>query len=376
MKEISRKKQRNSNVELLRIVSMFLIVLHHFSIHGVGVAGSFRTFKGSAVTRMVVELLGSMGKPAVMLFVFITGFYLINSKFKLKRIVALWWRVFTYSVLILIVAILLLPVNVSIKDMLFSFLPVTYSEYWFITDYVLLIIFAPFINMFILNAKKNVVQYFILTLWLAGSLVPTLLLKKSALADNDMLLFILFYSVGAYIQLYVIEDSKLKTYAKYFTLIGGVLLFGGIIGLNLVSIIMNKAVFSLAAMHLTYLNSTVALFLAIGIFLYVVSWKPRSNKWVNLIAGSSLAVYIISDNSLIRDLIWQGIVQARVQAVSMNPLILIVYALFVTSVIYIVCTVIDFIKINTLDKWLNPTTWITEKLSSLTIRLGNKYNRH
>lgn len=38
-KESSKKRQRNSNIELLRIVSMFLIVLHHFSVHGVAVAG-------------------------------------------------------------------------------------------------------------------------------------------------------------------------------------------------------------------------------------------------------------------------------------------------------------------------------------------------
>jgi len=28
------KKQRNSNIELLRIVAMFLIVLHHAIVHG------------------------------------------------------------------------------------------------------------------------------------------------------------------------------------------------------------------------------------------------------------------------------------------------------------------------------------------------------
>lgn len=374
-KESSKKRQRNSNIELLRIVSMFLIVLHHFSVHGVAVAGSFRTFRGSAITRMVAELLASMGKPAVMLFVFITGFYLINSKFKLNRIVALWWKVFTYSVLILVFTILMLPVNVSIKDIFISFLPITYGAYWFITDYVILIIFVPFINMFILNSKKNVLRYFILTLWLVSSLLATLLIKSS-LENNEILLFLLFYCIGAYIRLYVVEDPKLQVYAKYFTLIGIVLLFGGIIGLNMLAVIMNKATFSLVAMRLTFLDSTVALFLAIGIFLYVISWKPRNSKWINLIASSSLAVYIISDNNLLRELIWQDSVQARTNALSMSPIVLVGYALCTTSVIYIICTVIDLIKINTLDKWIDPTRWITKKLGDLSTRLDNKYNFH
>lgn len=354
---------------------MFLIVLHHFSVHGVAVAGSFRTFRGSAITRMVAELLASMGKPAVMLFVFITGFYLINSKFKLNRIVALWWKVFTYSVLILVFTILMLPVNVSIKDIFISFLPITYGAYWFITDYVILIIFVPFINMFILNSKKNVLRYFILTLWLVSSLLATLLIKSS-LENNEILLFLLFYCIGAYIRLYVVEDPKLQVYAKYFTLIGIVLLFGGIIGLNMLAVIMNKATFSLVAMRLTFLDSTVALFLAIGVFLYVISWKTRNSKWINLIASSSLAVYIISDNNLLRELIWQDIVQARTNALSMSPIVLVGYALCTTSVIYIICTVIDLIKINTLDKWIDPTRWITKKLGDLSTRLDNKYNFH
>ncbi|MCR1901918.1 acyltransferase family protein [Ligilactobacillus apodemi] len=352
-------KERNSNFELLRIVCMFFIVLHHFSIHGIATNGNFVAFKGSFGNLFVAELLASLGKPAVMIFVFISGFYLINSKFKLKRILNLLWKVFTYSVLILLLVWLLQIGNLSLKNIIVSFLPTSYGAYWFITDYVILSLFVPFINKFILSSDRRFFEMFILTLWLVSSLIPTFL-AKSALSNNELLLFLLFYSVGAYIRLYITDRVELKKFAKYFTLIGSLALFGGIVVLNILSLISSRNIFSRSAMHLTTIDSTVALIFAIGVFLYFTSRPKFSSAIINVISASSLAVYIISDNPLLRGVIWQSIFHVNVNSQTMNPWMLLLYGLMSTTLIYIFCTIIDIIKLKVLDTWLNPIKLLNE----------------
>lgn len=67
------KKKRNSNIELLRIIAMFLIVMHHYSIHG---------FDTSALQempdRLVVDWFMAGGKVGVVIFVLISAYFMVN----------------------------------------------------------------------------------------------------------------------------------------------------------------------------------------------------------------------------------------------------------------------------------------------------------
>lgn len=85
-------KQRNSSIELLRIISMVMIMFYHFSIHG---HFDFATASVS-VSRMWLNLISMGGKIGVDLFVLISGYYLISDTKSLnfKKILKLWGRYF------------------------------------------------------------------------------------------------------------------------------------------------------------------------------------------------------------------------------------------------------------------------------------------
>lgn len=80
MLDENKKKIRMSNFELLRILCMFLIVAHHFSVHS--------TFSNdiSVVNLCLVRALRIGGKLAVNVYVLISGYFMISSKFKLKKL--------------------------------------------------------------------------------------------------------------------------------------------------------------------------------------------------------------------------------------------------------------------------------------------------
>jgi len=90
----SKKAPRQSNLELLRIISMLLILMHHYSVHGgfnlSNVPLTFNVF--------LVQLLSLGGKIGVNIFMLITGYFMVNSKFNFKKLLRLGLQVLFYSV--------------------------------------------------------------------------------------------------------------------------------------------------------------------------------------------------------------------------------------------------------------------------------------
>ena len=71
---------RESNIELLRIVSMVLIIMHHFSVHG-----TFPFTPELTFNKVFLQVFGLGGKAGVVAFVMITGHFMVSSSFKLHK---------------------------------------------------------------------------------------------------------------------------------------------------------------------------------------------------------------------------------------------------------------------------------------------------
>ena len=70
-------KVRNSNIELLRIISIILIVVSHYCVHGAGKA--IISSLDISINRFILEVF-KVGNLGTILFVLITGYYLIDSE--------------------------------------------------------------------------------------------------------------------------------------------------------------------------------------------------------------------------------------------------------------------------------------------------------
>ena len=147
------KKERNSNIELLRIVSIILIVISHYVVHGIGIENL--NAMPLSITKVFLQAL-VLGNLGTILFVLISGYYLINSKeIKLKKIIKLILQVVFYSSVIYIVLVLLHKEPFTFKNLIIAFFPITFKTYWFATAYIILYIFHPFINRFLNSLKQK-----------------------------------------------------------------------------------------------------------------------------------------------------------------------------------------------------------------------------
>jgi peptidoglycan/LPS O-acetylase OafA/YrhL len=73
----SKKKLRNSNLELYRIISMMMIVAHHYVVNSglTGEGGPLLTDFTSGKS-LFLSVFGAWGKTGINCFLMITGYYM------------------------------------------------------------------------------------------------------------------------------------------------------------------------------------------------------------------------------------------------------------------------------------------------------------
>lgn len=142
-----RLDKRNYGIDLLRLVSMFLIVVLHSLSRGalVGVA----PFNIHYEAGFLIEALTYC---AVNCFALISGYVGVDSKFKYRRIVPIWLQVVFYCLIFTMFFMYLKPDLLTNKALLGSnpyytaLTPVIHNTYWYFTAYFALFFFIPFIN--------------------------------------------------------------------------------------------------------------------------------------------------------------------------------------------------------------------------------------
>ena len=127
------KKERNSSIELLRILLMVMIIMHH--VVSSVIAPGFSSH-GWACLDVVLH-------TAVIVFVLISGYF--GIRFSWKRFVSLIIQVVFYSVLLSLVTAYFNK-GLHYKDLILAFMPFSNNYYWFVTAYLQLYLVAFFLN--------------------------------------------------------------------------------------------------------------------------------------------------------------------------------------------------------------------------------------
>lgn len=357
------KKVRNSNIEVLRIISIILIVISHYSVHN-GIRYNDMTI---GLNRFILEI-SMLGNIGTIIFVSISGYFLIDTnRIKLEKILKLLMQIMFYSITIYIILVLMNKKDFSIVSLLKNCLPITFKKYWFASTYFILYLFTPFINKFIKNLSRNEhLEYIILSLFIF-SILNTL--TGQDYYGNELVQFIIFYSIGSYMKLY--PDNKLNNNSVKIFIVSAILIAISIITMDLLG-----APF---ANHSTYLlKRTSLLTIAISTSLLSIfsQKKPFSNKIINDISSCTFGIYLISDNCYMRAILWKDIFKNS-NFISSNYLL--IHMILTILIVITSCIIIDKIRKEILEKPIfkilkKKITFIEEKIDSLSNlnQIGNK----
>ena len=298
-----KTKERDTNFELLRIISMTMILVLHFNV-----GGEIMTYvHENSKTYYLVYFLEYACIIAVNIYVMITGYYMIKSKIKIKKILTLELTTVFYSVIIYLIITLCKQETFLMKTMMKKFFPIITREYWFITAYIGLYMLIPFINkLATMNQREYSLLLIILTTLLSvvRFIYPSNIIFE-ANGGYGLTWFIYLYLLGGYIRLYVNKiGQKYKMFILYIIVI-------------LVQIIIRKLNLPITQGYLNNSLSYNSIFILIeSVIVFIlfknIEIKNRTiNKIILTISPLTLGVYLIHEHSSFRNILWGSLLQPK-----------------------------------------------------------------
>ncbi len=354
-----KKNKRDSNIELLRIIAMVMIVAHHFLVHG-----GFQIASIGFTNKLWLQLLYSGGKIGVNIFILISGYFLISSeKVKLDKLFKLILQILFYSIIIYIIFVCLGIESFQVKSFFHNLLG--YPVWWFARSYLILYLIHPYINKLLNGMDKKAHLKLVLYSTLVFSIIQTIVVLP--FDDGDIVWFIHLYVAGSYIKKY----NPLSN-VKFNKLFGTAILiylfsFITVIILDLVSVHI-KALLTFET-YLFEMETITAFLIAVFMFLAFSRLNIGFSKFINIVASSTFGIYLIHDNEIFRKFLWGTLFKTATYS---DTLLLIPYSLLVIIIVFVVCSVIELIRIYVFEKqYMKLVTKITNKLDKKLEKLDN-----
>ncbi|WP_417177116.1 acyltransferase family protein [Bacteroides sp.] len=282
----STLKVRQSNMEFLRIIAMFMVMMLHVNNAALGLPSVEDARLNGLPTffRIIFETL-SIG--SVNIFVLISGWFGIKNSWKSLSSFIFQCVFITWGISIVLICLRLVPLTFSKID------AILFVRSWFIQAYLGLYLLAPALNCLIKQSKRNHLQLLIglfLLEFIYDFCAPSMPIFQSGYSTMH---FILLYLLARYIKLYKSKDKIISFVKKWsFTLF----LFS-IIVLSIFQFLAltNGITF---VFRLNVYSSPVIIFTSLCLLLTFSKLKFQ-NSIINSVAASSFAVYLVHTNPFI-----------------------------------------------------------------------------
>lgn len=339
-------KERQSNFELLRIISMFMIIFWHIMIHGGIIANQNQTLK------IVLSFIQPLLFVHVNSYILVTGYFQCESRFKMGKVLQLNNSAWFYKALIPLGLITMGSLTLSKLEILKLLSPISHYDYWFMSQYILLYLVSPILNIVINNISKEKYKLMLMLFFVVFSILPFLTNQEIYPSNNGytLLQFIILYFIGAYLRKYKIEDAyhlrKFSTSSKRLLFISIFFLSGilsGIITILGNSLIGINSIFDYIGHSLinnsNSYNNPFLMITTISYFLFFSTLHFKS-QLINLVSKLTLGVYLIHDNIFIRTRIygWFGFNSPSYSCSILPKMVVVAF------IIFIGCSIIELIR--------------------------------
>ena len=342
--------QRDYNMDLLRILASFMVIIVHVSAH------NFLDTPAKSIEWLSYDMYDSMFRSTVPLFLMISGVFFLNEKtqnnlkklytkniFRLALVFVIWS--FIYAVFSVFTK------RIDSSNFLYSFIT-GHFHLWFIPTIIGIYMISPFIYKFIKNSNEKIFKYFLI-LFISSSLLKTI----------SYLEFLPFYE---YILLFLklLPIDIICNYYSYFIL--GYFLYNygvskkftkSIYVLSIVSVFLCFIGCYILSRYLGYNNSNLmkdfSIFTAIeaiGVFLFFKNHtfvgKDVFSKKITNISNCTLGIYMIH-MLVMYTLFDYNLIQIR----SFNTILSVP---IISVLIFVISLVIVYLikKIKFIGKWL------------------------
>jgi len=344
--------QRNYGIDLLRIVSMFMVVV----LHVLGQGGVLDHAALRSTNYNIAWFLEIACYCAVNCYALISGYVSVNTKFSYHRIIPIWLTVFFYTSLITLYYSIAVSGLVGKKLWLNAICPVTTKQYWYFTAYICLFMAMPLLNFVVNKIEQTDFKKIIISIIVLFSFVPTF--ARMDLFNTDgggsALWLMALYLVGAYIKKYSFGLNVKGRWYLLIYLICITLTWGSNYFINYNHFVNQN--FKTYGFTLIDYTSPTILIAGISLLLFFSKLNIK-NFWsktlIKTFAPLSFSVYIIHVNPLI---FTHMLYIKFIKYAKYTPIKLVISVLLTALVIYLACSLLDFIRIQ-IFRLLRVNNW-------------------
>ena len=365
---MNHTKQRNTNLELFRIITMLLIIAHHYVVNSGLLQVAYES--PTAGKSMFLLLFGAWGKIGINCFVLITGYFMCKSELTAKKFAKLLLQVMFYRLVVNGVFWITgyQPVNLTTLLRLF---PVTTIADGFTAAFLVFMLCIPFLNVLVRNLKQKQHIYLLLLMSFLYVFLGTVKTGFSV-RMNYVSWFAVLYLFSSYVRLYpnALFDN---------TRVWGCLSLGSVL-LSAASVVVCAWLSTKVNKDLSYyfvVDSNTFLAFATGFcgFMFFKNVKIPYNKFINGVAATCFGVFLIHANSAhMRQWLWVDVLDnVGAYAHSWLP----VHAVLSTVGVFVVCSALDWLRLRFVEKpffrlWDKKWSGVAAKYQQLEEKICTK----
>ena len=327
-------KTRNSSIELVRLLAMFMIVYYHLILFFIEPIDSNPIYKAIQIPLHI----------GVILFVLISGYFGIRPSFR------------GFFKILCVVAVYYLPLrlwyvykmNMGGVAMLDSFHVLSKTPYWFVRTYLCLYLISPLLNKCLKDISARERIYFLFAFSVIAVYLGLLQCDISLIDGKNLTNFILIYIIGNTIK---IGHDKLSQLSNIIFM--GFFFFMNIVLVFLFCYFYNTRI-SVFIWNWSFPYYSPFLFISSILFFIPFTRFTINSSRINYLAASAFSIYIIHHQPVVMDLILHPIAHSVYMRTAGNVTICIL-------MIGLLALLVLFISVL-IDKLLTPLWRMLDKL--------------
>lgn len=334
-------QQRNYGVDMLRILSMLMIVTMHVLWQG----GLLRTADPSSVHYALGWGVEIACYCAVNCYGLISGYVGCTGRLRLHRVLGMWLQVAFYAVGMRLVCGALFPQMISVWEWKQGLRPIGYHFYWYYSAYFGLTLLMPALNAALRAMKKREGQAVLVLLLLACSVLTTYSKADGMVVAKgySVLWLAVLYLAGGYFRLYEHEDRVIGLLRRF----GFALYLLGVLAMWLLMVgrwWLTGGVRHLMTDHTITFTYPLVVACAIALFAAFTAIAPgkRTRRIVSFLAPAAFGVYLIHAHP---DVWMTMIIDKFLYLADVHAALLLPAVAASALGVYAVCTAIEKLRI-------------------------------
>jgi len=333
--------KRNTNLDLLRILSMLMVVILHTMGHGgliqnTLIPGTFNYY--------ICNIVYAFSLVAVNCFVMISGYFLCTSGFKLKKLVQVWGLALFFSVTVYLVLVGIGSCTFSLRECVKSILVMTTKRYWFVTAYLLLYMASPFLNYAIKAMDKKAHLTCCVVMLAVFSVLSNVVYIFDFSGINggySFPWFCILYIIAAYFRLYVPERIKhQKMMLPGYCIAAFIICLERFIAYIVTPLIFGEVHFESLFYSYNSIFTVTATLCLFQFFRGIHLKEGKVSKLISRIAPLTFTVYLIHDHDTFRAVLWNWLHPGAYY----DKIWLIGYAAACVLLVFTGCCILEWIR--------------------------------